>query len=1337
MPWFNHAEHQGTGRKFIQPTHRSLPLSYRTWDSTRGLVVALTFKPRQLRAKVLRDFLPQLQINSDLNLFSRTNLLPLYTVHHHDFFPISPPCVVALFSPPLLIPESIFTMSPPPTLRAPQLTPIPEHSPQLVAPKSSMKNFSPPNAMAAAVVLPAPGLPLTYYTDIPDEVPAIFSTSLQTQPKRKLIQPYPQSMTRTDLLGDVQRKVDSLWDRFPNEVRRVRHTENWYALYRYFDAVDLWVEGPAFCFTVIHRLATINLEKLEEKVAVISEYAQEWVQLHSKRLLTVAEHVPVWDLFTPEEIKDEEFDVMTDEEIATVKDQLEYHRHELLVKHQLAGPAAMAPIQPAQGMVGYQQQYPGQSPVYQRREYPHPEVAQPIVSMELSHSSVRTPQTYTNFMQNQRNIHGPPRDFPKDHRARGYSNVSDTNRGGRGGRGGNFRYNNVGQHQSARLSPQKQEPVYVLTGQRGPSLESTPRYHTGQRGSSLDLTSTRPDIPVPMRQRTVSGVITRPFFSNGARNRSPRRIVSEEVRTFSGHSRVISNSHAGVGHPKYHENEGRRSSNDARVPHGKFESPQSMISHSRVISNSSTAVGRPNYHASGDHQFSNDARVTQGIFGSPPTNTSHSRTISNSSASAGHSCYHGSGNQDSAIGSQRYVSPTRSNKAQPSFSKAEIDSIEYENGVGANGAVTIYYSGPRRALEFESTARTTYVWGVSRGLFLNNTLRNMMSECGDVDTISQLATAPQSFVAFHDERSVQRAIDRWDGEIVEGVTISVSAARPRNRDRGFSMSSGYRDGGLYRGHTRNTSQNTVFNGEVSANYGDFGFHHERSRNGSGNAMRNEQPVPYMPENALDQQGLHHIQPLAPLQEIQNGSLKSKNPAHTCYGMPSLNLKENLPLVTPRKNGTETPKKKGDQKKGSQQSSRQPTPPNSPRKFRGNKSTPQEILVGNNDKPLASAVSNRVPRHEHAVERPTSALAPPPERILEPNQGKPLGTQKQQSKPRTEVNDFTELVKDISLPAELVHSATNLSSGASRKKGKKAWTKKKPNFVKAGDNASFSTDTSSDTIISPLSNENVSFLTNPSTNTSLSPASSRQPSVARTKSRKTGYMGEKTELPLDFASEARKKGEQKVDTSMYETVKVPKVKNKSNRKSSKLANTAGEPGRQAKESGHSKKESISSSASNTSQRKADAVVKSDYRPTAITIPPPVIDAVAKNSSNLSTPIPTHATNATAKEDQPAPVASFPVIDPPKNLDAVETQPATSLSLLSPVKQLDEQEWPSLNPVKSPVAAIADGKPPNPLRAPLMGFLAKVVGEKSPEPKKAPRSIFPPVAVPRSFSGRSPS
>lgn len=105
-----------------------------------------------------------------------------------------------------------------------------------------------------AIATRAPGLPMSYY-DVPDAAEAIFSTCIRSHPKRKLEKPYPPVIARTNLGVDVQRKCADIRKKFPEAARRVEAgIKRWNDLYYFFDAVDLWVEGPAFCFSVIHRL---------------------------------------------------------------------------------------------------------------------------------------------------------------------------------------------------------------------------------------------------------------------------------------------------------------------------------------------------------------------------------------------------------------------------------------------------------------------------------------------------------------------------------------------------------------------------------------------------------------------------------------------------------------------------------------------------------------------------------------------------------------------------------------------------------------------------------------------------------------------------------------------------------------------------------------------------------------------------------------------------------------------------------------------------------------------------------------------------------------------------
>lgn len=94
---------------------------------------------------------------------------------------------------------------------------------------------------------------MSYY-DVPHDAAAVFSTDMQRQPKRKLEEPFPSVIIRTNLPVDIQRKCAELRTRFPEVAIHVEGIESWTSLYHFFDAVDLWSEGPDFCYFVIHRL---------------------------------------------------------------------------------------------------------------------------------------------------------------------------------------------------------------------------------------------------------------------------------------------------------------------------------------------------------------------------------------------------------------------------------------------------------------------------------------------------------------------------------------------------------------------------------------------------------------------------------------------------------------------------------------------------------------------------------------------------------------------------------------------------------------------------------------------------------------------------------------------------------------------------------------------------------------------------------------------------------------------------------------------------------------------------------------------------------------------------
>jgi hypothetical protein len=125
------------------------------------------------------------------------------------------------------------------------------------------------------------GMPVSFW-QTPDNAVAAFSTQLGRYPKRQLPRPLPAPIIRSNMNHDVQKKAQSLVKQFPELARRITPINEWYHLYKYFDAYELWIEGAAFCFFVIHRIGMINEQLIIEQRDMIEDFAKEWVASHGE-----------------------------------------------------------------------------------------------------------------------------------------------------------------------------------------------------------------------------------------------------------------------------------------------------------------------------------------------------------------------------------------------------------------------------------------------------------------------------------------------------------------------------------------------------------------------------------------------------------------------------------------------------------------------------------------------------------------------------------------------------------------------------------------------------------------------------------------------------------------------------------------------------------------------------------------------------------------------------------------------------------------------------------------------------------------------------------------------
>jgi hypothetical protein len=142
-------------------------------------------------------------------------------------------------------------------------------------------------------------LPPSFYS-VHESCPAIFTTRLQTLPKRALVEPFPCPIVRSNIQLDIDEKVQQLRDQFPDHARYVQPVRNWSDLHQYFDAVDLYVDGPDFYYQVLSRLAVQNIEDEYRVNAEIDGYATNWVESNKYQVASLNPAQDVLSLFVGE-----------------------------------------------------------------------------------------------------------------------------------------------------------------------------------------------------------------------------------------------------------------------------------------------------------------------------------------------------------------------------------------------------------------------------------------------------------------------------------------------------------------------------------------------------------------------------------------------------------------------------------------------------------------------------------------------------------------------------------------------------------------------------------------------------------------------------------------------------------------------------------------------------------------------------------------------------------------------------------------------------------------------------------------------------------------------------
>jgi hypothetical protein len=133
---------------------------------------------------------------------------------------------------------------------------------------------------------PIPGpIPPAFFTDIPSDSAAIFSTVYGTRPLRTLPYPVPVHAVRSGSEKDILDKAWSLLETYPEIAQPIfTPPATWQDLYLYFDATDLWMEGAGFLFHVLGFIVRINVGTLD----CIQNYVRQWAFLNESRLTNMS-----------------------------------------------------------------------------------------------------------------------------------------------------------------------------------------------------------------------------------------------------------------------------------------------------------------------------------------------------------------------------------------------------------------------------------------------------------------------------------------------------------------------------------------------------------------------------------------------------------------------------------------------------------------------------------------------------------------------------------------------------------------------------------------------------------------------------------------------------------------------------------------------------------------------------------------------------------------------------------------------------------------------------------------------------------------------------------------
>ncbi|KAK0110675.1 hypothetical protein ONS96_002277 [Cadophora gregata f. sp. sojae] len=615
-------------------------------------------------------------------------------------------------------PQVPITTSPLKQLRAPPIPFVPRS-------ESLLSSSSPPSEV----------LQVEFYNCRP-EAPAIFSTRYGTRAKRRLVQPYPAPIIRTNALGDVAIKSNQLLEEFPDAQNFLNVPFDWLILHDFFDGYDLWVEGATFCFHVMLAICGKNITRHEELAQVshdqrleIDRFANDWVCSHSAIVRANLKVEKMTTLFN--DVDRAELIGMTEAEITILNQGLDYHRQHYL---EYFTQSTRTPMEPRSSFPYHDQQMINQegyaisapdvslnrtSMVHQTMPQAQ-RVRQDPISLVPScaaqdqqlvrRSSFQGQQahhhahgynvgfdTRRHITPNVHRIQGYANNVPGAHRSQRHRGLSNSSQNARGrefsyiySQGNNRRYPSDIEGHSSGNTPSK-EPVYVR--QKSPLI---------QHASHISAANRVVSDPAP----------TVPFYSAKRLGGSVRRVISPLNRERKFHNtQSMSTSPVSNGYP--------------RTPR-RYPSGSSPIQGPRILPVSPINC-KPQ---------SNDARIN-------------------------------------------------------ATTEREYPWMEHHD---TNNSLTLHYRPGCR--DYESL-RTLHISGFHEAMFYDHFLKESLEECGKVISIHYLPLgAPRAFVTFVESSSVQAAILRYNQTVLPSGH-KLSAGVPNNLDRpraGSNASQSYRNG---------------------------------------------------------------------------------------------------------------------------------------------------------------------------------------------------------------------------------------------------------------------------------------------------------------------------------------------------------------------------------------------------------------------------------------------------------------------------------------------------------------------------------------------------------------